>query len=79
MISKAKHLSKRSKELSARFKIAYERLSFTQRQTVKQKFCEAHGISEGTFRNKTGGYNLVSETEVEWMESYDPYAKPLAA
>ncbi|WP_420150349.1 hypothetical protein [Spirosoma sp.] len=79
MISKGKQLSKRSKELSARFKMAYERLSFTQRQAVKVSFCKAHGVTEGTFRNKTGGNNPVSETEVEWMEAYNPYAQPLAA
>lgn len=79
MISKARQLSKRSKELTARFKIAYERLSFTQRQTVKAKFCAAHGIAEGTFRNKVSGTNPVSNTEVEWMEAYNPYQQPIAA
>lgn len=79
MITKGKQLSKRSKELTSRFKMAYDRLSYTQRQILKHRFCAAHGITEGTFRNKVAGANTVSETEVEWMESYNPYALPVAA
>jgi hypothetical protein len=79
MINKAKQLSKRSQGLTMRFKMAYERLSFTQRQVLKGRFCEAHGITEGTFRNKVSGGNTVSETEAEWIERYDPYQQPQVA
>lgn len=57
----------------SRFRKAYERLSYTQRQVAQKNFCEIHSISSGTFRNKINGFAALYETEVQWMEGYDPY------
>jgi hypothetical protein len=81
MIDKGKknrQLSKRQKELMARFRIAYERLSFHQRQILKKKFCTTHVLTPGTFYNKMSGFSAISETEVEWIEAYNPYAEAAA-
>jgi len=77
--NKQNGLDKRQRGLISRFRSAYERLSYNQRQTARGQFCGIHGVTEGTFRNKMNGFSALSETEVEWMESYDPYAQPLAA
>lgn len=73
-------MSKRSKNYMLRFRTAYERLNYSQRQVAQQKFCEVHRISHGTFRNKMNGINTLFETEVTWMEGYDPHShQPVAA
>ncbi|OJW78107.1 MAG: hypothetical protein BGO59_29245 [Spirosoma sp. 48-14] len=72
-------MSKRSKSLRSRFRSAYERLNHTQRQVAQKSFCEAHHVTAGTFRNKMNGFTSLFEAEVDWMESYDPYAQPLTA
>lgn len=75
MIRKDKEITKRQIELHERFSKAYEWLNHAQRKAVKVAFCEKHGVTEKTFRNKVAGINTLFESEVEWIESYLKTAK----
>ncbi|WP_040006183.1 hypothetical protein [Fibrisoma limi] len=77
--NKQNRMSKRSKSLMSRFRVAYERMNHSQRQIAQKAFCEAHHVTPGTFRNKMNGFTSLFEAEVEWMEAHDPYAQPQTA
>lgn len=72
MIRNSKKINKRKGELTERFAEAYMRLSINQRRAARVAFASYFGVAEGTFSNKLSGANGVFQTEVEWMESYQP-------
>lgn len=64
---------------SKRFRDAYGRFGENHRRAAKRQFCAIHGVTERTFSNKLAGSNPLAQAEVEWMESYNPYAQPQTA
>jgi hypothetical protein len=65
--------------MSERLQKAYKRISPNLRKDARLRFCEAHHITDYTFRCKRVGIYEATEGEVQWMEAYDPYQKALTA
>lgn len=66
-------------ELNERFNRAYKRIPFRMRELARNKFCEVHSVTYGSFKHKLSGGNAVTEMECEWMEKHDPYEQPVTA
>lgn len=60
-------------DLSERLNRAYKRVSPNLRALARRDFCEAHSITDQTFRAKRAGIYQATEGECEWMEAYTPH------
>ncbi|WP_461054206.1 hypothetical protein [Spirosoma arcticum] len=62
--------------MSERLTVAYKDVSPNLRPAAARAFCQAHHITDKTFRAKRCGQEgyAVTISECEWMESYNPYA-----
>lgn len=59
--------------LSERLSRAYKRISPNLRALARRDFCEAHQITDQTFRAKRAGINSATVGECEWLEAYNPH------